>query len=96
MGHVQNAIQSLAGTETAAQVDFVSRYEMLSAPSVVALGALGMFHWDATAVLPRIHVPVLLIAGDRDATTFRRQAGHMQKENRHASLVEAGTAHGCH
>jgi pimeloyl-ACP methyl ester carboxylesterase len=28
------------------QVDFVSRYEMLSTPSVVARGALGMFHWD--------------------------------------------------
>src|SRR5204863_3434005 len=62
MSHLQNALQSFAGTETPGQVEFVSRYELLSEPSVIARGGLAMFHWDASKVLPKIPVPVLLIA----------------------------------
>ena len=51
MSHLQNAMQSFAGTQTPGRVDFVSRYELLSEPSVVARGGLAMFHWDASNVL---------------------------------------------
>ncbi|MCU1330734.1 MAG: Arylesterase [Bryobacterales bacterium] len=92
MSHLQNAMQSFAGTETAKQVDFVSRYEMLPTPSVVARGALGMFRWDATPVLPSIPVPVLLAAVDRDTTTLPEASRRMHKEIRQATLFAARPA----
>jgi pimeloyl-ACP methyl ester carboxylesterase len=87
MSHVQNALQSFAGTATGGQVDFVSRYEILSTPSVVARGGLAMFHWDASAVPSTIPIPVLLLAGDRDTTTVPAASEHMQRGMKQAHLT---------
>ena len=59
-----------AGTETRGQLDFVARYTVKASPAVVARGTLAMFDYDATAVLPGIGVPVLVVAADGDRTTI--------------------------
>jgi pimeloyl-ACP methyl ester carboxylesterase len=86
MSHLQNALQSFAGTQTPGQVDFISRYEVLSAPSVVARGGLAMFHWDASKVLDKVTVPVLLIAADRDTTTLPAASEYMRRTLPRAEL----------
>ncbi len=58
-----------AGTETRGQLDFVARYSVKASPAVIARGTLGMFRYDATAVLPALRVPVLVVAADGDTTT---------------------------
>jgi pimeloyl-ACP methyl ester carboxylesterase len=85
-------LQSFAGTQTPGQVDFVARYEVLSNPSVVARGGLAMFHWDASKVLGKIGVPVLLIAGDRDTTTVPAASEHMERTLPRAELAMTGPA----
>jgi pimeloyl-ACP methyl ester carboxylesterase len=92
MSHVQNALQSFAGTQTAGQVEFVSRYEVLSTPSVVARGGLAMLHWDASEVLDKIAVPVLLIAADRDTTTLPAASEYMKRTLPRAELALIGPA----
>jgi pimeloyl-ACP methyl ester carboxylesterase len=92
VSHIQNAGQSFAGTETRQQLDFVSRYEMLSTPSVVARGGLAMFHWDGSDAFEKISVPVLLIAGNEDTTTVPEASAHMQKRIAAAQLVLSGPA----
>jgi pimeloyl-ACP methyl ester carboxylesterase len=79
-----------AGTQTPGQVDFVSRYEVLSEPSVVARGGLAMFHWDASETLRRIAVPVLLITADRDTTTLPAASEYMQRTLPRAELTVVG------
>ena len=38
-------------------------------PAVLARGDLAMFRWDATAALPRLNVPVLVLGGSDDIVT---------------------------
>lgn len=68
--HLQNASQSFAGAETREQLDFTSQYSYQSSPAIVARGTLGMLHWDATAVLSQIAVPVLIVTSEQDTTTL--------------------------
>ncbi len=75
--HLQTASSSFAGTETREQLDFASRYYYRSSPAVVARGTLGMLHWDASDVLDRITVPVLIVSGDQDTTTLPVASDHM-------------------
>ncbi len=70
MLQMMNAQSAFAGSETWGQVDLVSSYSYRSAPAVVARGTLGMFHWDATPVLPQVKVPVLILEGEQDTTTL--------------------------
>jgi pimeloyl-ACP methyl ester carboxylesterase len=72
--HLQTASSSFAGTETREQLDFASRYYYRSSRAVVARGTLGMLHWDASDVLDRIPVPVLIVSGDQDTTSCRLRA----------------------
>lgn len=73
----RNAHSSFAGAETRGQVDLVSRSQSQASPAVVARGTLAMFHWDATDVLPRIKVPVLILVGQQDTTTLPSASEHM-------------------
>ena len=59
-----------AGTETRGQLDFVARYTVKASPAVVARGTLAMFSYDATAVLPAVPIPVLVVAAAGDETTI--------------------------
>jgi pimeloyl-ACP methyl ester carboxylesterase len=44
---------------------------------VLAPGTVAMFHWDATDVLPRIKVPVLILVGQQGPTTLPSASEHM-------------------
>jgi pimeloyl-ACP methyl ester carboxylesterase len=59
---------SFSGKEATEQLDFMARYVPPSPPAVLANGMLAMFRYDATAVLPRIAVPTLVVAADQDTT----------------------------
>ncbi|WP_165249411.1 alpha/beta fold hydrolase [Paludisphaera soli] len=60
---------SFSGGETRGQLDFMARYILKATPSVLARGMFGMLRYDATATLPRIPVPALVVDGDLDSTT---------------------------
>jgi pimeloyl-ACP methyl ester carboxylesterase len=90
--HLQTASSSFAGTETREQLDFVSRYYYRSSPAVVARGTLGMLHWDASDVLDRITVPVLIVSGDQDTTTLPVASDHMSTKIPRDSRVSVSPA----
>ena len=58
-----------AGTETKGQLDLTAYLSTIAPVDVVSRGCLEMFKYDATAVLPKIEVPVLIICGDKDILT---------------------------
>jgi pimeloyl-ACP methyl ester carboxylesterase len=64
--HLSTKLSGFAGTETWQQVDFASRYGLYLSPAVLAQGMFGMLRYDATATLPAIHVPALVVAANRD------------------------------
>jgi pimeloyl-ACP methyl ester carboxylesterase len=61
--------ESFAGTETRGQLDFTARFMPHAHPDILARGMFGMLHYDATATLGAIGIPVLIVDGDRDTTT---------------------------
>ena len=72
--------------ETRGQLDFVTRYYKYDSPAVLARGTLGMLHWDATEVLPRVGVPVLILVGRQDRTTVPAASEQMRASMPAASL----------
>lgn len=67
--HWSNHRSLFAGRETRGQLEFITRYMLKQSPAVLARGTLGMFRYDATAVLPTVTVPTLVVTADRDLTT---------------------------
>ncbi len=67
--HLSTKRSSFGGTETWEQIDFATRFQPKASPAVLARGMLGMMRYDATATLPQIPIPTLVVAGDRDSTT---------------------------
>ena len=76
--YMVNAKSAFAGAETRGQLDLVSRLQTEASPGIVARGTLAMFHWDATPVLPRVQVPVLLLVGQQDTTTLPSASEYMR------------------
>jgi pimeloyl-ACP methyl ester carboxylesterase len=52
------------------QVDFTARLACKGSPGVQAKGNLAMFRWEASSVLPNVHVPVLILCGSKDIVTL--------------------------
>ncbi len=77
--------QSFAGPGTPAQEDFLSRFMAKARPDVLARGMFGMMAFDETATLPTIHVPTLVVIGDKDLTTVP-EAGDYIARNIPSSL----------
>ncbi len=84
--HLSAAKSSFAGTQTWEQLDFAASFQPHSSPAVQARGMLGMMEYDALRVLPKIDVPVLIIAGDKDSTTKPEASRLMATEIPDASL----------
>ena len=68
MAHVANRF-GFGRFVTRSQLEHTTLLATRNPPGVLARGNLAMFEWDATATLPTIPVPVLVIGGDRDIVT---------------------------
>jgi pimeloyl-ACP methyl ester carboxylesterase len=100
--HLATRLTGFTGKGTWEQIELVTRPQPRPAPAVLARGTLGMLAFDATKTLPKIHVPTLVIAGDRDPLT-RPQASefiqssvpgaqlNMLAPARHMGLIEHHT-----
>src|SRR5581483_5635141 len=61
----------------------------------VGRGMLGMFRYDATAVLSRIQVPTLIVAGDNDRTCTPDASRYMASAFAGARLLILSQARHC-
>lgn len=75
--HRTNHKSFFSGAESREQLRFISRYSLQSWPGVVARGLLGMFRFDATAILPSITVPTIVIDGRRDSSCLPEASKQM-------------------
>lgn len=64
--HLGTKWTSFAGGESWDQIEFATRYQLHASPAVLARGMFGMMKYDATPILKRINVPVLIVPGDQD------------------------------
>ena len=80
------------GRETRGQLDFTARFSLSASPSVVARGILAMFRYDATATLPAIPVPTLVIAADRDRAVVPASGERLREAMPNAGLVTLAPA----
>lgn len=68
MAHVANRL-GFGRFVTRSQLEHTTLLATRNPPGVLARGNLAMFEWDATATLPAIPVPVLVIGGGLDIVT---------------------------
>jgi pimeloyl-ACP methyl ester carboxylesterase len=68
--HLATAYTGFAGTQTRAQLDFMTKFTPRASPAVQARGNLATFQFDERAHLPHIRTPTLVIVADRDRTTI--------------------------
>lgn len=68
MAHVANRL-GFGRFVTRSQLEHTTLLATRNPPGVLARGNLAMFEWDATAALPDIAIPVLVIGGTRDIVT---------------------------
>lgn len=64
--HLSTKQSGFAGTDSWKQVAFATSFQPHASPSVLAYGMLGMLQYDATATLPTIEIPTLVVPGDLD------------------------------
>lgn len=76
-----------AGNESREQLDGAAWYVFKAPVSALARTNLAMFRYDATAVLPQIRVPVLIVSGDQDETTIPEASVAMADTIPHAELL---------
>jgi pimeloyl-ACP methyl ester carboxylesterase len=67
--HLVSMLTGFAGSETRGQLDFATRFGVLGSPAVLARGVLGMFRYDASAALPQVSAPTLIVSGHLDRLT---------------------------
>jgi pimeloyl-ACP methyl ester carboxylesterase len=85
--HLITKRTGFAGSESWAQVDFATRFQLGASPAVLARGMFGMLAYDATGVLPAIPVPALVVPGDRDPVCRPEASAVMGREIPAAQLV---------
>ena len=91
--HVASMLTGFAGTETRGQLDLATRYNALTPPAVLARQNLAMFRYDATEVLGRLPIPVLLLTGHLDRMIVPETSRRMREaipEARLETLEPAG------
>ena len=67
--HGSNYRQLFSWTGTWGQLEFATRYVLQVWPAHYARGTMAMFRFHATDALPRVNVPTLVVAADRDKMT---------------------------
>ena len=69
------------------KLNFAADFTPYASPAVLARGGLSMLQYDATATLPKINVPVLLIAADKDPLTTAEASEYMRTALPSAKLL---------
>jgi pimeloyl-ACP methyl ester carboxylesterase len=79
---------TFAGSQTPAQLDFISRLSAMAPPSVFARGMLGMMKtYDVTNNLKDLNIPTLIIAAKYDRLTKPVAGEYMKNNIRNAQMV---------
>lgn len=68
------------GNGTRSDIDFVAGFYPLGSPAVLARGALAMLAFDATATLPTIKIPVLIVGAQQDPITTVQASQKMHSD----------------
>jgi pimeloyl-ACP methyl ester carboxylesterase len=90
--HLLTKAGGFAGTETWDQVEFISGFQPHAPPTVLARGMFGMLGYDATATLPTINVPTLVVPGDRDASCAPQASERIHQDIPASQLVPLAPA----
>jgi pimeloyl-ACP methyl ester carboxylesterase len=85
--HLSARRDGFAGTQRPGQVEFMARFQPQASPAVLARGMLGMLAYDATATLPTVTVPTLVMPGDRDLVCLPEASDRMARDIPGARLV---------
>ena len=93
--HRSTERDSFSGKETRGQLDFITRYYCKAPPDVLGRGMLAMFRYDATSVLNQIHIPTLVIAGDKDGTCTPEASRFIAERIPDAELITLTSAKHC-
>jgi pimeloyl-ACP methyl ester carboxylesterase len=89
---IMTRFMTFAGTQTAKQLDFTSLLSTMAPPAITGRGVLGMFNYDATAILSQINVPTLVIGADTDRLTKLEASITMNKSIPNSKLVTLSPA----
>jgi len=87
MAHLFTKQSGFAGTETGEQIAFATSFQPLASPAVLARGMFGMLGYDATATLPQINIPTLLVPGNLDSTCKPEASERMHQSIPSAQLA---------
>jgi pimeloyl-ACP methyl ester carboxylesterase len=86
--HLLSIVTGFAGSETRGQLDFATRFTPLASPAVQARNTLAMLQFDATATLPTIDVPVLVLVGHLDRMTIPEASAYISEHVPGGQLVQ--------
>ena len=87
MSHVMSRIGSFSGHETRGQLDFMTWNNTIFSPAVLARQMLAMFKYDASAILPAINVPTLIVAANTDRGCIPEASEFMHSQIPGSELV---------
>jgi pimeloyl-ACP methyl ester carboxylesterase len=90
--HLISALTGFGGSQTRGQLEFVTRVSNHASPAALARGVLAMFRYDATAALPGIDVPALVVTGDKDRVLVPETSARMHDALPAAELVSLAPA----
>jgi pimeloyl-ACP methyl ester carboxylesterase len=85
--HISARFSSFAGQQTRGQLDYVVNYSARVSPAVLGKQMLGMMHYDATEVLPKIDIPTLIISANIDRATVVEASRNMHEQIENSELV---------
>lgn len=85
--HSSVARNGFAGNGSTSQQDLIARYYLVDSPAVLARGTLAMLEYDATATLPTIKIPVLVVGAEEDPVTTVQASQKIAADVSHGTLV---------
>ena len=93
--HRSTERDSFSGHETRGQLEFITRYNCIAPPDVIASGMLAMMRYDVTDILARVTVPTLIVAGKNDTSCTPDASRYMAEKIPNAHLVILSAAKHC-
>jgi pimeloyl-ACP methyl ester carboxylesterase len=89
---IMTRVLTFAGTQTPKQLDFTTLLSTLAPPAVTARGVLGMFRYDVTSELPKIKLPIFIVAANKDRLTKPEASSYMRDHLPNARMMTAEPA----